>query len=342
MKLLISNFIFILTILVVKGADPEVPPEHLECPKKELLNKDGKNKCICYEDSKYMICNEIDKDWVNSFEPDKFYKIDTLVIKNSSNFDLFSERFHNVPSKKGIAYKSLIFELIDKPETAPVDNINALIAVATESVKIKLKEPPTFEIDATKLNPDLKSISLSNVKVSNLEDHIPRAWQNVERLVLNDVILDKDVEFMKIDQPNKLTHIEISNCPQLKGFMYIPTITCPEKQIVLNLQDNQNLQKFDMSKLFDINKKCKYHIDLSGSKISPDFFKNNQQFIDKAVDKGQLYIVLRDTEPLDCTGCTLDWYNTHVGYMHSVQCKTNTVTKYLYKCKYPDDFPKCK
>lgn len=336
MKLLISNFIFIFTILVVKGADPNVPPEDLECPKKELL----KNKCICYEDSKYMICNEIDKDWVNSFEPDKFYKIDTLVIKNSPNFDLLSEKFHNKPTITGLSYKSLIFELIDKLETAPVDNINALIAVATTSVEIKLKGPPTFEIDATQLNPSLISISLSNVKVINLEDHIPRTRQNVKRLVLKNVILDKDVDFMKIDQPNELTHIEIINCPQLKGFMYIPKTTCTANQIVLNLQDNQNLQKFDMSKLFDKNKKCKYHIDLSGSKISPDFFKNNQQFIDKAVDKGQLYIVLRDTDPLDCTGCTFDWYSKHVGYMHSVQCKVRNAPMYLDKCK-TTDFGAC-
>ncbi|KAH9409272.1 hypothetical protein TYRP_010275, partial [Tyrophagus putrescentiae] len=280
-----------LLISIVKGADN--PSENLECPKPNLLNKDGKNKCNCYEDSKYMICNEIDKDWVNSFEPDKFYKIDTLVIKNSPNFALFSEKFHNVPTKKGIAYKSLIFELIDKPETAPVDNINALIAVATTSVEIKLKGPPTFEIDATQLNPSLISISLSNVKVSNLADHIPRTWQNVQRLVLNNVILDKDVDLMKIDQPNKLAYIEISSCPQLKSFMYIPTTTCPDNQIVLNLQNNENLNKFDMSKLFDKEKKCKYHIDLSGSKISPDFFKSNQEFINKADTNGQLYIVLR-------------------------------------------------
>lgn len=313
MKLQITSFFIFLTIFNAAWA----AGTSKGCPK----SPDVISPCICYEPSLYLVCDKIDETWLNGLKLTNLYELDTLVITNSPNLPLFNEKFHDKKEKKGITFKSLVFVLNEAPKFKH-DDLQALVDGVSETLEIKIAVKPTedFIIDAIKLNPNITSISLSNVKVTGLDKHVAHNLSKVKRLFLENVDLDKEDKVVIIDQPTALTHIEIINCPKLTGsFQFIPSNCKGNQQIVLNLKNNDNLIDFKMDKLFS-DHNCKYHIDLSGSKLNPNFLTQNHASISSAQD-GQLFMILRDVSDLECKDCTYNWFQTHKAVLHSVECK---------------------
>lgn len=306
MTLTTTSFILLLSLFSVV-----VQSEKL-CPPTKIL---GSN-CICYEETLNMLCTKLDQKWLKMFEPDKLYKINFLVIKDSPHLPFFTEKFHGGNHPTGVSYNSLIIYIREQYFSNQV--LNSLISGASDTLEVKAEAPNTLEIDSSSLNGKLKSISLSNVKVINSREIIE--FRKIHSFILNNVTFENEIDFNFI-RSETLTCIKIFNCSSLKGtFQYIPPAVCPVHPIVLNFQNNLNLKNFDMSRLFN-NKSCQYNIDLSGSNLNSNFFLENQKYIDKANTPGQLNIVLRDIDGLVCNQCTYKWYLMFPGHMHSVQCK---------------------
>lgn len=306
--LLFVGFILLLSIF-----SAVVQSEKL-CPPTSIL---GKN-CICYEETLNMLCTALDQEWIKMFKPEKLYEINILVIKDSPNLPLFGKKFQVGNHPTGVSYKSLIIYV--KTHNIERKSFNSLISGATDTLEVKVETPNMLEIDCLFLNDKLKSISLSNVKVTNLDKFSLDKLRKIHSLILNSVTFENEIDFNFI-RSETLTRIEIFSCTSLKGtFQYIPPAVCPVHPIVLNFKNNLNLKHFDMSRLFN-NKSCQYNIDLSGSNLNSSFFLENQKYIDKANTPDQLNIVLRDVDGLVCNQCTLRWYLMFPGHMHSVQCK---------------------
>lgn len=301
--------------LIVAFAEDKVCPDNIE-------------KCTCYEPTGYMECNNLDTEWTKKFKPNANYKLDTLVIKKSPKLPLILEHFNKDTS---LFAKTVIYTLNASDgdlDTAP-GNFNALVKIAQEALEITYNGEKDLNIDAQFLSSKLTSLSLSHVKVNNLDKLKEKEMEVLHNLKLNNITTDGNVKEVIIKLP-KLTRIEITNCDELKGsFQFIPGEKCKSnQQIELILQNNKGLTDFDMTKMFD-DKNCKYYIDLSGSTLKKSFLTDKKFPINKIINAGQLYIILRDVE-LDCNRCTYNWYKTMPQYIHSVLCKDiNNKPKYL-------------
>lgn len=310
MKLITTSFILFLTICIVLGENVK------KCP--SLTFTDGKG-CHCYEPSRYMVCNGIDKDWMKSFNPDKVYEIDTLVIRDSPDFPLLSEHFSdNKDTKKGITYQSLIISLNSDPKFEK-HVLDELVAGATTKIEIKINLPGNkLTIDSKKFQDSLTSISFSNVKLSNFKENAFTSLQNVQSLFFDNVDLGVDVT--KINMPAALTRIEIINSPSFSGsFKYVPHDCEAEKQIEIILKNNKNLNDFDTSEMFK-DEKCKYFVDLTGVGLNEDYLiKNAPKFIKDTKKPDNLFIIFRDVK-LKCDYCVQKWYKSRESYLHSIKC----------------------
>lgn len=346
--ILLTSVFLLFTFNKVGAQGPTTLPPI--CPDENAI----KPNCFCYEATGFMSCDNIDDVWIKNFNLKSLYKLETLVIKNSSNLPLLIENSHTpistptltpAPPSYGFTAKTVIFSLDKKINSSvPPDNIDALVKMAQKSLEITyINSEKPLTINAQNLNPNLTSLSLSNVQVNNLDSLIQKSMNKLKNLKLNKVSLDRAVKRVIINQPS-LTYIEITNCPDLsKSFEYVPPQPCDnEKQIVLNLQNNINLETFDLSQLFKDNK-CRYHIDLSGSKkLNKKFLISNTDTL-KTIKAGNLYIILRDVD-LDCSKCIFDWYKKMPHYIHSVYCKArnNTVSAFLDQYKSGEELPdKC-
>lgn len=332
MKLLISVFLLlgIRSVTVYAApADPVTtkPAPVAACPPSTILDA---SKCTCLSSALFMTCTGVDDTFITNFKPERFYMIDTLIIIDSPKLPKLDEKFHNNPEHKGLTAKKVIFT-INSDATVDSHNLNSLLAVATDAIKIKSTVDKPLVFDTPNFPSSLKTIVLDNVKITNYDKVNAEKLTSLDRLQLNKVSIqlkDPDNHIVLNGQlMPKLTHIEITNCESLTGsFTYIPPKECPGKEIVLNLQNNPNLKDLNLFEIFE-KSKCKYFIDLSGSKLNSEFLINNVIKIKPLTKVDQLYIVLRDVE-LNCNQCVYDWWSTRKQYVHSVVCQ-NEKNKFL-------------
>lgn len=335
MKLLNSIFLLLAASVVTVSSD-----SHFKCPKSELLQKKGDTGCIC-SDTFIMTCTKIGANWIENFEPDEMYILKTLEIIDSPNLPYIADKFHSTRDKKtGIKAITLIFTLSSAVSAAKIPDhfMNTLLAVASDAITIKSANP--FVLDKLEFPSTLKTISLTNVQVTNTDESIFENL-NLETLKLNKVSFGKQVDTLFIKNPSR---VEITECKSLaKKLNYVPPSDCSnDKEIVLNLQNNEDLDDLIMDKMFD-DPKCKYYVDLSESKLTQDFLKNKKALFSKIKSPSPLFIILRDVK-LNCYDCVHAWYTPIKPFIHSVQC-SNYENKYLDQI-HPTDItkkplPKC-
>lgn len=322
MKILNSVFLLLaLSFVTVYSIETDCPPD----------NVFGKTnpKCKCSKPLLVINCTGITQEWITNFEPEKLYSIDTLIIENSPDLPFIADKFHNKPGKKtGVMARKVIFTLNSKGDFIK-HVMDSLLHVASEEIIIKSTDNNNPMIIHNPGFPsDIKSIVLENVKITDSKGKIIENLKSLKTLQLKKVSFDKVEEKVVFEGP---TRVEITDSVNFaKTLQYIPPNQCLENQeIVLNFQNNVELEELDMSSMFD-DKKCKYYIDLSGSKLNPDFLNSKKEVFKKVTIKGQIFLIMRDiVSPLNCDGCFHKFYKSMAKYVHSVYCKGKTITKYI-------------
>ncbi len=270
-----------------------------------------------------MTCTNIDQNWLKLFEPHDIYSVNTLKITNSPKFPYFSDKFlkqasAGPPAVKptGITAITVIFTLENEAPKIEPHAMRTLLAIASETIKVKSTTGQIL-INNLMLQSTLKTIALENVKITELDGNILENLNILETLQLKKVSIDlKDKLVIK-----NSARVEITECELLPTIQYVPPSSCPEKEIILNLQKNSGFTDLDMSSMFDSSQKCKYYIDLSESQLKPDFLTIKKDVFNKIIKAGQIFLIMRETKgKLNCDGCFRKWYDKMPQYVHSVHC----------------------